>query len=138
VVKGGRRFSFGALVAVGNHHGQIGIGYGKANEVPASVDKAVKDARKKMIEVPLVKGTIPHRVEGRFGATRVLMIPAAGGTGVIASTAVRTVLTLAGVENVLTKVLGSKNQRNVLKATMAGLSKLRSKEEVQELRGVNL
>lgn len=138
VVKGGRRFSFGALVVVGNRSGQVGVGYGKANEVPAAVDKAIKDAKKQLVRVSLKGPTLPHRVWGRFGASRVILIPAGPGTGVIAGSAARAVLELVGVHDVLTKSYGSTAPKNLVKATLDGLLKLRTKEQVQQLRGVTV
>jgi small subunit ribosomal protein S5 len=138
VVKGGRRFSFAALVVVGDRNGNIGIGYGKANEVPSSVEKGIKDARKNIVKVALDKSTIPHQVEGRCRATRVRLIPASPGTGVIAGLSSRAVLELAGVHNVLTKIYGSTSPKNVVKATMDGLRRLKSRQEVEALRGVEL
>ncbi len=138
VVKGGRRFSFGALVVVGDRAGTVGVGYGKANEVPAAVEKAIKDAKKNLHCISLKDKTIPHRVEGRFGASKVLLIPARGGTGVIAASAPRAVLELAGIHDVLTKSLGSNSAKNLVKATLAGLLSLRSKSKIEELRGVTL
>jgi len=136
VVKGGRRFSFGAMVAVGNRAGTVGIGYGKAKEVPMAVDKAIKDAKKNLKRVALDGQTIPHQVFGRFSATKITIIPASPGTGVIAGASARAVLELAGVHDVLTKVYGSTTTKNVVKATMDGLLKLRSPESVEQLRGV--
>jgi len=138
VVKGGKRFSFGALVVVGNHQGDVGMGYGKANEVPVAVEKAIKDAKKNLLNIPLVHGTIPHRVEGRYGATRVVMIPAGDGTGIKAGSAARAILQMVGIQNVLTKVLGNTNPRNVLKATLEGLGRVRTRQQIEELRGVRL
>jgi small subunit ribosomal protein S5 len=138
VVKGGRRFSFSALVVVGNKNGKVGIGFGKANEVPPSVQKASKDAQKLMKKVSLKGDTIPHEVTGRYSATRVFMKPARPGTGVIAGAAVRAVVEAAGVKNILTKVYGSTNPINVTKATLDGLMKMRKDEEVERLRGVKL
>ena len=136
VVKGGRRFSFGAMVAVGDRAGTVGIGYGKAKEVPMAVDKAIKDAKKSLKKVALDGQTIPHQIFGRFGATRIIMIPASPGTGVIAGSSARAVLELAGVHDVLTKVYGSTTTKNVVKATMDGLLKLRDPESIGRLRGV--
>jgi small subunit ribosomal protein S5 len=138
VVKGGRRFSFAALVVVGDRQGHVGVGYGKANEVPPAVEKAVKAARKNLITVPLRGTTIPHRVMGRFGASKVILLPAGEGTGVIASASVRPVLELAGVKDVLTKSFGSTSPKNLVKATFEGLGMLRSAESVQGLRGVSV
>jgi len=138
VVKGGRRFSFAALVVVGNHDGTIGIGYGKAKEVPLSVEKAVKDAKKSLQEVSLLGSTIPHQVTGRYRATKIIMVPAHPGTGVIAGSSARAVLEYAGVQDILTKVVGSTSAKNVVKATLNGLLKLKSKELVESLRGVEV
>ncbi|MCE5340129.1 MAG: 30S ribosomal protein S5 [Planctomycetaceae bacterium] len=136
VVKGGRRFSFAAMVAVGDRSGKVGIGYAKAKEVPMAVDKAIKDARKAMHNVVLNGQTLPHQSMGKFGATKIKLLPASPGTGVIAGASARAVLELAGVHNVLTKVYGSTNTKNVVRATMDGLLKLRSSETIGELRGV--
>jgi len=136
VVKGGRRFSFGAMVAVGDRTGTVGIGYGKAKEVPMAVDKAIKDAKKNLKRVAISGQTIPHQIIGKFGATKITMIPASPGTGVIAGASARAVLELAGVHDVLTKVYGSTTTKNVVKATMDGLLRLRNPEEVERLRGV--
>jgi len=136
VVKGGRRFSFGVMVAVGDRAGTVGIGYGKAKEVPMAVDKAIKDAKKSLKKVALSGQTIPHQIFGRFGATKITMIPASPGTGVIAGASARAVLELAGVHDVLTKVYGSTSTKNVVKATMDGLLRLRNPEEIERLRGV--
>jgi len=138
VVKGGRRFSFGVLVVVGDRRGQVGMGYGKANEVPLGVAKAVAEARKNLRRVPLVGSTIPHRVEGRCGASRVLLVPASEGTGVIAGKKLRPLLELAGVHNVLTKAYGSTSPKNLIKAGMDALARLRSAETVQALRCVSV
>jgi len=138
VVKGGRRFSFNALVVVGNKSGQVSWGYGKANEVPPAVEKGVKDAHKQMKRVKLKGSTIPHAVIGRFGAATVLMMPAAPGTGVIAGGAVRAVVEAAGIKDVLTKSFGSPNKLNLVKAAINGLEQLRTKEEIASLRGVQL
>lgn len=137
-IKGGRRFSFGALVVVGNRHGEIGIGYGKANEVPPAIEKAEKDARRSVKKVAVKEGTIPHTVIGRFGASEVKMIPASPGTGVVAGAAVRAVLELAGIRDCLTKSYGSNNRKNLVKATLQGLCQLRTVEQVAALRGVEL
>ena len=138
VVKGGRRFSFSALVVVGNQNGRVGIGFGKANEVPQAVQKAVKDAHKNMVIVSTCKDTVPHRIVGRYGATKVLMIPAPPGRGVIAGAAVRAVLEAVGIKDVLTKAYGSTNPINLTKATLTGLLQMRTKEQVMALRGVEI
>ena len=138
VVKGGRRFSFNALVVVGNGRGQVSWGYGKANEVPPAVEKGVKDAHKQMKRVQLRGTTIPHMVIGRFGAAPVPMRPASPGTGVIAGGAVRAMVEAAGIKDVLTKSLGSPNKLNLVKAAIQGLSQLRTKEEIARLRGVQI
>ncbi len=138
VVKGGRRFSFAALVVVGDRKGHVGLGYGKANEVPLAVEKAMKEARKSLKPVTLAGNTIPHKIIGRFGASSIILLPAREGTGVIAGASARAVLELAGVENVLTKIQGSTSPKNVVKATLNGLMNLRSPLQVQELRGVAL
>ena len=138
VVKGGRRFSFAAMVAVGDRSGTVGVGYGKAREVPMAVEKAVKDAKKNLHQVALDRGTLPHQIIGKYGATRITMLPASPGTGVISGSSARAVLELAGVHNVLTKIYGSTSVKNVVKATMNGLSRLRSKESIESLRGVEI
>ena len=138
VVKGGRRFSFAALVVAGDRNGMVGIGYGKANEVPPAVEKAVKDAKKNLCNIALVDGTLPHKVVGKCRATSITMLPASPGTGVIAGSSARAVLEYAGVRNVLTKINGSTSAKNVVKAVMDGLSKLRNKEMVKSLRGVEI
>lgn len=138
VVKGGKRFSFSALVVVGDGSGIIGYGFGKAKEVPFAVEKAVKDAKKRLVRVPLLGKTIPHSVKGRYGATSTYMQPAAPGTGVTAGPAVRAVLEAAGVHDILTKNYGSTNPVNVVRATMDGLFQLRLQPQVEGLRGVSL
>ena len=138
VVKGGRRFSFAALVVVGNRAGAVGWGYGKANEVPLAVEKAAKEARKNMHSITLAGDTIPHEIIGRYGASSIVLVPARAGAGVIAGASARAVLELAGIKNVLTKIRGSTSPKNVVKATFAGLLKLRSPEQVQQLRGVSI
>ncbi|MHC4147891.1 MAG: 30S ribosomal protein S5 [Planctomycetota bacterium] len=138
VVKGGRRFSFAALVVVGDRTGMVGVGYGKANEVPLAVEKGVKDAKKSLRKIALLGRTIPHQVVGRYRATKVTLVPASPGTGVIAGSSARAVLELAGVQDVLTKVYGSTSAKNVVKATLEGLLKLRDKQMVESLRGVEV
>ena len=138
VVKGGRRFSFAALVIVGDRDGTVGMGYGKANEVPLAVEKAVKDAKKNLHEIALVDGTLPHKVIGRYSATKIVMVPASPGTGVIAGSGSHAVLEYAGVRNILTKIYGSTSAKNVVKATMNGLLKLRNREEIETLRSVEI
>jgi len=138
VVKGGRRFSFSALVVVGDGKGKVAWGYGKANEVPPAVDKAVKDGSRKMESVQLEGTTIPHEVHGHFGAARVTLVPAGPGTGVIAGAAVRAVCEACGIHDILTKSYGTANPTNVVKATIDALKQLRSKSEVERLRGVAL
>ena len=138
VVKGGRRFSFAALVVIGDRQGTVGIGYGKANEVPLAVEKGVKDARKSLNKITLVGRTIPHQISGKYGATKITLVPASPGTGVIAGSSARAVLEYAGVQDVLTKVYGSTSAKNVVKATLDGLLRLRCKEELEALRGVEI
>jgi small subunit ribosomal protein S5 len=138
VVKGGRRFSFSAIVVVGNGQGRIGVGHGKANEVPEAVRKATERARNNMIEIPVLDGTVPHQTLGVFGAGRVLLRPASPGTGIIAGPVVRALLDAAGYSNVLTKSLGSSNPHNVVRATMEALGQLESPEQVAARRGLAL
>lgn len=137
VVKGGRRFSFAAMVVVGDTKGKVGWGYGKANEVPPSVQKATKQASRSMIEVPVVKGSIPHQVWGHFGAAKVVLIPAGAGTGVIAGQAVRAVCEACGIHDILTKSYGTNNPVTLVKATLDAMSKLRTREQVAALRGLS-
>ena len=138
VVKGGRRFSFAALVVVGDRRGRVGLGYGKAKEVPFAVEKAIKDARKNVGAVNLRGTTIPHQVSAKYGASKVVLVPAGEGTGVIAGAAARAVLELAGVHDVLTKVYGSTSAKNVVKATMTALQSLCSRAQIETLRGVTV
>ncbi|MFN3485160.1 MAG: 30S ribosomal protein S5 [Planctomycetota bacterium] len=138
VVKGGKRFSFNALVVVGDRKGRVGWGYGKANEVPFAVNKGIQEGKKNLIEVPVVRTTIPHEIRQKHGATEVVLRPACEGTGIKAGAAARAVLELAGIHNVLSKVFGSTNPINVVKATFQALSRLRPIDRVEELRGVKL
>ncbi|MFA6341592.1 MAG: 30S ribosomal protein S5 [Fibrobacteraceae bacterium] len=137
VVKGGRRFSFSALVVVGNKKGKIGVGLGKAKEVSEAIRKGTEAAQRSLIEVNLLDGTIPHDIEVKFGATRILLMPAAPGTGVIAGSAARAVLELAGVRNILTKIHGSSNPSTVVRACIEGLTSQKNKKDCAVLRGIN-
>lgn len=137
-VKGGRRFSFSSLVVVGDRNGRVGAGYGKANQVPPAIEKAQKIAKRNMRPFPMQGRTIPHQVEGRFGACLVRLVPASPGTGVIAGASVRAVLEMFGLQDCLTKSYGSNNPKNLVKAVINGLSKLQSKDDIERLRGVTL
>ncbi len=138
VVKGGRRFSFAAMVVVGDGKGRVGWGYGKANEVPPSVEKAVKEGQRNMVEVVIEEGSIPHPIKGHYGAAQVVLLPAAPGTGIIAGAAVRAVCEAAGIHDILTKSFGSNNPVTLVKATISALTNLRPQQEVERLRGVTL
>ena len=138
VVKGGRRFSFAALVVVGDRKGRIGMGYGKANEVPNAVEKGISEAKKSLVSVNLKGHTIPHEIIGRAGASSVILVPASDGTGVIAGKKLRPMLELAGIQNLLTKAYGSTSPKNLLRAAMAALKQLRTAEMVSALRGVDI
>jgi small subunit ribosomal protein S5 len=138
VVKGGRRFSFAALVVVGDRAGNVGLGYGKGRGVPVAIEKAQKEARKNLFRVPMNGSTLPHPIEGRFGSSRVRMLPAAPGTGVVAGGTVRAVLEMAGVGDTITKAFGSSNQKNLCKAVIQGLQALRTRESVAAFRGVDI
>jgi small subunit ribosomal protein S5 len=135
VVKGGRRFSFSALVAVGDMNGRVGVGFGKANEVATAIQKGVNDAKKNIFRVPLIEGTIPYEINAYSGAGKVFMKPAVSGKGVIAGGPVRVILELAGVKNILTKSLGSSNALNIVNATVNGLRSLKTAEEIENIRG---
>lgn len=137
VVKGGKRFSFSALVVVGNRNGQVGFGYGKANDVPFSVEKAIKEARQSVVNITLKGTTIPHQVVGKYSASEILLKPACEGTGIKAGAAARAVLELAGIKDVLTKVSGSRNPINVVRATMICLQAIRSKAAIELSRGLH-
>ena len=138
VVKGGRRFSFAALVVAGDRNGKVGIGYGKANEVPVAVEKGITEAKKSLVSVNLAGRTIPHAVKGHYGASIIVLVPASEGTGVIAGKKLRPLLELAGIHDVLTKAYGSTSPKNLVKAGINALSQLRTAEMVSALRGVQL
>ena len=137
-VKGGRRFSFGALVVAGNHRGRVGFGYAKSTEVPTAIEKAQKHAKQDLRDVPMAGSTIPHEVQGKAGASSVRLLPASPGTGVVAGATVRAVLEMAGITDCLTKVYGSNNKLNVIRATFDAVSQLRKRESIAELRGVEI
>ena len=138
VMKGGRRFHFSALVVSGNRDGIAGYGFGKANDVPSAVEKATRAAHRNLVRVKVIDGTIPHPVKGRFGASKIVLMPAVSGTGIIAGAAVRSVVEVAGVRNLLTKSFGTTNPNNLVKATFDALSRLRTREEAAALRGISL
>jgi small subunit ribosomal protein S5 len=138
VVKGGRRFSFSAIVVVGDGNGRVGYGMGKAQEVPEAIRKGVEKAKKSMVTIPLLESTIPYDVIGRYGSGKVLLRPASEGTGIIAGGAVRAVVETAGIKNILTKCLGSHNPHNLVKATLDGLMQLKSPKEIAKIRGKNV
>jgi len=138
VVKGGRRFSFTAMVVVGDGKGKVGFGYAKSNEVPPAVEKATREGGRSLVEVVMTGHTIPHLVQGRFGSAHVVMLPASAGTGIIAGAAVRSVCEAVGIKDILTKSFGSTNPHNLVKATIDALKQLRSRQEVERLRGVSL
>jgi small subunit ribosomal protein S5 len=138
VTKGGKSMSFSALVAVGDKKGSVGIGFGKAREVPNAVSKAVKEAKRQLVKIPLIGDTIPHEILGKYKAASVLLRPASPGTGIKAGVSVKAVLELVGVKNILTKCFGRRNPLNVVKATLSGLMSLKTREEVERLRGVKL
>jgi small subunit ribosomal protein S5 len=138
VMKGGRRFGFSALVVVGNHEGVVGVGFGKANEVPPAVEKAVADAKKRLVRIPLIGTTLPHATMGKYRASSVKLMPAAPGTGVIAGMGARAILEAAGVKDVLTKAYGSTNAVNLVKAALDGLMRLRTRDQIARMRGVEL
>ncbi len=138
VMKGGRKFRFGALVVVGDRAGRVGYGYGKAREVPPAIEKAMKVAKRSLVRFPVVEGSIPHQVRGRFGGGDVILLPAGPGTGVIAGSVVKAVAECVGINNLLSKSFGSANSKNILKATFKALGQIRTREQVTALRGVEL